>query len=140
DITFTGRELEEAKLGVLTASVVASLASWVVFTVIRRLPARRGGGELAPQIVDLAEDVDPAVDHIRGPVDAPVTLVEYGDFECPYCGQAEPVVRELVRRFGNDLRFVFRHLPLVDVHRNADLAARASEAAAAQGKFWEMYD
>ncbi|MGH9250619.1 MAG: Na+/H+ antiporter NhaA, partial [Acidimicrobiales bacterium] len=115
DITFTGRDLEEAKLGILAASAIASLAAWVAFRVIRRLPRGRKAGvgsAVAPPILDLADDVDPEVDHIRGPVDAPVTLVEYGDFECPYCGRAEPVVRELVRRFGNDLRFVFRHLPL----------------------------
>ncbi|MGH9231200.1 MAG: Na+/H+ antiporter NhaA [Acidimicrobiales bacterium] len=143
DISFTGRDLEEAKLGILAASVIASLAAWLVFTVIRRLPRdgkARAGGAVAPPIVDLAEDVDPEVDHVRGPVDAPVTLVEYGDFECPYCGRAEPVVRELVRRFGNDLRFVFRHLPLVDVHEHAAAAAEAAEAAAAQGRFWEMHD
>ncbi|HZA79401.1 MAG TPA: Na+/H+ antiporter NhaA [Acidimicrobiales bacterium] len=143
DITFTGRELEEAKLGILAASVIASLAAWIAFTVIRRLPrdGKAGAaGAVAPPIVDLAADVDPEVDHIRGPLDAPVTLVEYGDFECPYCGRAEPVVRELVRRFGGDLRFVFRHLPLVDVHEHAATAAEAGEAAAAQGRFWDMHD
>src|SRR5690606_37508168 len=71
---------------------------------------------------------------------APVTLVEYGDFECPYCGRAEPVVRELVQAFGDDLRFVCRHLPLADVHEHAELAAEASEAAGEQGRFWEMHD
>ena len=143
DITFEGVELEEAKLGVLTASLVASLLAWLVFTVIRRLPPDRvaaGAGSLAPPIVDLVDEVDPEVDHIRGPVNAPVTLVEYGDFEGPSCGRAEPTVRELVRTFGNDLRFVFRHLPLVDVHEHARTAAEASEAAAEQGKFWEMHD
>jgi Na+/H+ antiporter NhaA len=142
DITFRGRELDEARLGVLTASVLASLAAMAVFTVVRRLPQRAAGdrGTVAPVITDLAEDVDPDVDHVRGPLEAPVTLVEYGDFECPYCGRAEPVVRELVQRFGDDLRYVFRHLPLVDVHEHADIAARAAEAAAAQGRFWEMYD
>ena len=84
--------------------------------------------------------VDPEGDHIRGPEDAPVTLVEYGDFECPYCGRAEPVLRELLADFGDELRFVFRHLPLSDVHPRAQLAAEAAEAAAAQGKFWEMHD
>ena len=69
-----------------------------------------------------------------------MTLVEYGDFECPYCGQAEPIVRELLQSFGDDLRYVWRHLPLTDVHPNAQLAAEAAEAAAAQGKFWEMHD
>src|SRR5262245_23924319 len=79
--------------------------------------------------------VHPERDHIRGPEDAPVTLVEYGDFECPYCGQAEPIIRELLRDSG-DLRYVWRHLPLNDVHPRAQLAAEASEAAAAQGAFW----
>ncbi len=72
--------------------------------------------------------------------DALVTLVEYGDFECSYCGQAEAVVRELLASFGDDLRYVWRHLPLNDVHTSAQLAAEAAEAAAAQGKFWELYD
>jgi protein-disulfide isomerase len=68
-----------------------------------------------------------------------VTLVEYGDFQCPYCGKAEAVIRELLSDFG-DVRYVWRHLPLTDVHPNAQLAAEAAEAAAAQGVFWEMYD
>ena len=71
--------------------------------------------------------------------DAPVTLVEYGDFECPYCGQAEPVVRELLADF-DDVRYVWRHLPLTDVHPRAQLAAEATEAAAEQDAFWEMHD
>ena len=68
-----------------------------------------------------------------------MTLVEYGDFECPYCGQAEPIVRELLAGFG-DVRYVWRHLPLNDVHPHAQLAAEAAEAAAAQGAYWEMHD
>ena len=76
---------------------------------------------------------------MRGPASAPVTVLEYGDFECPYCGQAEPVVRELLADFG-DVRYVWRHLPLNDVHPHAQLAAEAAEAAAEQGKFWEMHD
>jgi protein-disulfide isomerase len=83
--------------------------------------------------------VDPERDHVRGPDKAPVTLVEYGDLECPYCGQAEPVVRELLADYG-DLRYVWRHLPLTDVHPHAQLAAEATEAAANQDKFWEMHD
>jgi protein-disulfide isomerase len=90
-------------------------------------------------IVDLAAPVDLDRDHVRGPKDAPVTLVEYGDFECPYCGRAEPVIRELLTGFG-DLRYVWRHLPLNDVHPRAQLAAEAAEAAAAQEAFWEMHD
>jgi protein-disulfide isomerase len=93
----------------------------------------------AEPLVDLYIDVDPGRDHVRGPLDAPVTVVEYGDFECPYCGQAEPVVRELLHDFG-DVRYVWRHLPLNDVHPNTQLAAEAAEAAADQGAFWEMHD
>jgi protein-disulfide isomerase len=69
-----------------------------------------------------------------------VTLAEYGDFECPYCGRAESVVRELLVSFGNELRYVCRHLPLNDVHSHAQLTAEAAEAAASQGRFWEFYD
>jgi protein-disulfide isomerase len=90
--------------------------------------------------VDLATDNDPDEDHIRGPDDAPVTLVEYGDFECPYCGRAEPIVRELLTNLGDEVRYVFRHLPLTDVHPHAQLAAEATEAAESQGRFWEMHD
>ncbi|MGW3689562.1 DsbA family protein [Streptomyces sp. NPDC005125] len=93
----------------------------------------------AERVIDLAVPVDPSRDHVRGPLNAPVTLVEYADFECPYCGQAEPVVRDLLADFG-DLRYVWRHLPLTDVHPSAQLAAEAAEAAAEQGAFWQMHD
>jgi protein-disulfide isomerase len=79
-------------------------------------------------------------DHILGPDTAPVTLVEYGDFECPFCGMAHPIVKELIHRLGDQLRFVFRHFPLIQMHPHAELAAEAAEAAGAQGKFWEMHD
>ena len=141
-LAFHGQELAEAKLGVLTTLVVAPLASWLVLRVTDRLPKRLRLRALigrAEAIVDLAVPVDPNRDHIRGPEEAPVTLVEYGDLECPYCGQAETVIRELLPDFG-DLRYVWRHLPLNDVHPHAQLAAEAAEAAAAQGKFWEMHD
>ncbi len=90
-------------------------------------------------IVTLESPVTPR-DHVRGPATAPVTLVEYGDFECHYCGRAYPVVKELERRLGNELRFVFRHTPRANTHPHAQHAAEAAEAAAAQGKFWEMHD
>jgi protein-disulfide isomerase len=90
-------------------------------------------------ITDLAEPVDPERDHVRGPAESPVTVVEYGDFECPYCGRAESAVRELLAEFG-DVRYVWRHLPLIDVHPRAQAAAEAAEAAAEQGAFWEMHD
>jgi protein-disulfide isomerase len=79
-------------------------------------------------------------DHIRGTATALVTLVEYGDYECPYCGEAYPVVEELRRALGERLRFVFRHFPLTQMHPHAQDAAEAAEAAAAQKKFWEMHD
>jgi protein-disulfide isomerase len=79
-------------------------------------------------------------DHIRGPKKAPVTLVEYGDFECPFCGEAYPVVEAVRLRMGKQLRFVFRHFPLVNSHSHAEAAAEAAEAAGAQGRFWEMHD
>jgi protein-disulfide isomerase len=81
-----------------------------------------------------------AHDHARGPESAPVTLVEYGDYQCPFCGAAYPVVTELERRFGQTLRVVFRHFPLTQAHPRAEPAAEAAEAAAAAGKFWEMHD
>jgi Na+/H+ antiporter NhaA len=142
NLAFRGAELEQAKLGVLSAALCASIATWVVFRLTALLPSRvriRALLGTADVIVDLAVPVDPENDHIRGPGNAPITLVEYGDFECPHCGRAEPVTRELLRDFG-DLRYVWRHLPLNDVHPHAQVAAEASEAAAAQGAFWEMHD
>ncbi len=142
-LAFHGRELEEAKLGVLAAALCAALLAWLVFRVIALLPAdvrTRQFARTAESIVDLAAPVDPERDHLRGSDDAAVTLVEYSDFECPNCGQAEPVVRELLNEFGHDLRYVFRHLPLADVHPRAQLAAEAAEAADDQGAFWEMHD
>jgi protein-disulfide isomerase len=142
-LAFHGQRLDEAKLGALGSVLVATLLAWAVFVVVKRLPGRvraRQIGATVEDILDLADDVDPERDHVRGPEDAPVTLVEYGDFQCPYCGQAESVIRELVSSFGDDIRYVWRHLPLNDVHGNAQLAAEASEAAAAQGRFWELYD
>jgi protein-disulfide isomerase len=142
-LAFTGRELDEARLGALASVILAPAIAWLVLAVVRRLPASvraRQIGRTAEDILDLAEDVDPARDHVRGPDDAVVTLLEYGDFECPYCGQAEQVIRELLSSHGDDVRYVWRHLPLNDVHPSAQLASEASEAAAAQGAFWEMHD
>jgi Na+/H+ antiporter NhaA len=141
-LAFHGEQLAEAKLGVLTTLVAAPVASWLVLRMTRKLPRGlrlRALVGRAETIVDLAVPVDEERDHIRGPEDASVTLVEYGDLECPYCGRAETVVRELLSDFG-DLRYVWRHLPLNDVHPHAQMAAEASEAAGAQGKFWEMHD
>jgi protein-disulfide isomerase len=88
--------------------------------------------------IDLAETVD-HTDHSLGPERAPVVLVEYGDFECPNCKQAAPAVEIVLRRFDEQVRFVYRHFPLVDVHPHALVAAEAAECAGAQGKFWEMH-
>jgi Na+/H+ antiporter NhaA len=142
-----GRALDDgdrdiATVGVLASIPVAAALTSLVFLVTRRLPKRKKIRALygeANVITDLALSVDPERDHIRGPMDAPVTVVEYGDFECPFCGQAEPVVRELLSDFG-DVRYVWRHLPLTDVHPHAQSAAEAAQAAAAQGAFWEMHD
>jgi Na+/H+ antiporter NhaA len=141
-LAFEGAQLQEAKLGVLTAAACASLLTWMVFRATDLLPRRlriRALLGTSETLVDLAAPVDSDRDHLRGPEDAPITVVEYGDFECPYCGRAEPVVRELLADF-TDVRYVWRHLPLSDVHPNAQLAAEGAEAAAVQGAFWEMHD
>jgi Na+/H+ antiporter NhaA len=142
-LAFEGEQLDQAKVGILGSAVLASLTSWAVFRLIKLIPVSARARQLlgtAEEIPDLAEDIDRERDHIRGPQGAPVTLLEYGDYECPYCGQAETVVRELLRSFGDDVRYVWRHLPLNDVHAHAQMAAEAAEAAHAQGKFWEMHD
>ena len=141
-LAFHGVQLEQAKVGVLTAAFGSSALTWVVFRVTALLSPRRRARALlgtAEGIIDLAVPVDPDRDHIRGPMDALVTVVEYGDFECPYCGRAEPVVRELLAGHG-DVRYVWRHLPLTDVHPHAQRAAEAAEAAHEQGAFWAMHD
>jgi Na+/H+ antiporter NhaA/protein-disulfide isomerase len=141
DLALHGSELEQAKVGVLSAGLIAAGLTWIVYAATARLTGVRRARALlgdAEQLIDLTDPVDPARDHIRGPAGASVTLVEYGDLQCPYCGQAEPIVRELLA--DTDLRYVWRHLPLTDVHPQAQLAAEAAEAAGAQGKFWEMHD
>ena len=143
-LAFHGETLLQAKLGVLAAAVLAPLSAWAVLRAVARLPSSVRGRQLqrtAEDILDLSDEVDAERDHIRGPADALVTLVEYGDFECPFCGQAEAVIRELLSSSsGHELRYVWRHLPLTDVHTHAQAAAEAAEAAAAQGRFWEYYD
>ena len=83
---------------------------------------------------------DPKRDHIRGRINAPISLLEYGDYECPFCGEAQPIVREIQRRLGDDLCFAFRHFPLTNVHPHAEHAAEAAEAAGEQGDFWPMHE
>jgi Na+/H+ antiporter NhaA len=141
-LALTGPALAEAKLGILSAVVAAAALTWGTFSLVNRLPVRARFRALlgtSETITDLAVPVDPDRDHIRGPEESLVTVVEYGDFECPYCGLAEPAVRELLRDYG-EVRYVWRHLPLTDVHPNAQLAAEAAEAAGKQGSFWEMHD
>jgi protein-disulfide isomerase len=88
----------------------------------------------------LITPVNIQTDHIRGAIDAPISIVEYGDYECPYTGMAYPIVKEILKQFNTKVYFVFRNFPLNDIHPNAQHAAEAAEAAAAQDKFWEMHD
>jgi len=138
---FQGAELDQAKVGALSAVVVSAALTWLVYRLVALLPsaakARALVGDVA-YIQDLVPEVDIDHDHVRGPASAPITVIEFGDFECPYCGQAEAVVRELLTDVH--VRYVWRHLPLTDVHPRAQYAAEAAEAAAAQGAFWEMHD
>jgi len=89
---------------------------------------------------ELTVPVDEGRDHIQGLPSAPVTLLEYGDYECPYCGAAYPIVKQVQARMGDQLQFVFRNFPISTSHPHAEQAAEAAEAAAAQGRFWEMHD
>ncbi|HEV7654111.1 MAG TPA: Na+/H+ antiporter NhaA [Mycobacteriales bacterium] len=142
NLALEGTALAQAKLGVLSAAVLATGLTWVVFRSTALLPAGRRERALlgdAEQLLDLVDPVDEDRDHIRGPGDATVTVVEYGDFQCPYCGQAETAIRAEFET-DHDVRYVWRHLPLIDVHPQAQLAAEAAEAAAAQGVFWPMHD
>ncbi len=147
DLAFSGDPAlgTQAKIGILSGSLLAAGTGWLIF----RLAWDRGGVCAPPG--DGAENGDggaepeplPPVtvrDHVLGPDDAPVTLVEYGDFECPYCGRAVDVVRRLREEYGERLRFVFRHFPLREVHPHAVAAAIVSEAAADEGRFWDMHD
>lgn len=136
-LAFDSPELrDQATVGILLALALATAVGWLTF----RLAALLHGETTAALPVLLADPVAPARDHIRGRPDAPLTLVEYADFECPFCARATGVARDVRRHFGDDLRYVFRHLPLPDVHPHAELAAAAAEAAGAQGRFWEMHD
>ena len=126
----------------LVAAVLATVATWAVFRLTARLPVARR----LPALLGYSEplvDLHTAGRSARRPhprsAESPVTVVEYGDFECPYCGRAEPVVRELLADQG-DVRYVWRHLPLEHVHPHAALAAEAAEAAGAQDAFWPMHD
>lgn len=121
-----------ARVGVLAASVLAFLLGWVIFTVADRLQPPRAIG------AHLVRSVDPERDHIRGPVDARYTIVEYGDFECPFCSRVTGSIDAVFDRLPGQVRWVFRHLPLDAVHPHAEDAAKAAEAAGQQGHFFEM--
>ena len=143
ELSYTGESLAMAKLGILGASVIAAVVGSVLLRSLKWLHSdwiRRAESRAARPIVDLDDAVDPERDHVRGAADAMLTLIEYGDYECPHCQAAAPVIEELLERFDGELRFVFRHLPLADVHPHATLAAEAAEAAGAQGRFWELHD
>ncbi|HET8794987.1 MAG TPA: Na+/H+ antiporter NhaA [Arthrobacter sp.] len=136
-LAFETPELQDkATVGVLLALVISAGLGWLVFRLAAALLGETSAG--LPTL--LARPVDPERDHIRGPVSAPLTLVEYADFECPFCARATGMAKEIREHFGEDLRYIMRHLPLPDVHPYAELAAAAAEAAAAQGRFWEMHD
>ena len=121
----------EARVAVLAASVLAFAAGTVVFRIAERRRPAVPVGEV------LARPVDPDRDHVVGPADAPLTLVEYGDYECPFCSRATGTILEVRAYFGSDLRYVWRHLPLPQVHPHAVAAAEAAEAAGRQGRFLE---
>ena len=143
EIALEGPIVDEAKIGILAASVLAAVLALLVFVGAEQIPKhvlRRSGLIPVEPLADLTVAVDPERDHVRGRHDAPVTLLEYGDYQCPYCGDAEIAITDLLRDCEHDVRYVWRHLPLTDIHANAQLAAEAAEAAAAQGRFWEMHD
>ena len=123
---------DEARIGVLVASVVAFVAGWAIFRVTDWISPPEPIG------LKLIRPIDPQRDHIKGNPNAPLTLVEYGDFECPFCSRTTGAIDEVRAHFGDDLLYVWRHFPLERAHPRAFDAARASEAAALQDKFWEM--
>ncbi|MFC5821213.1 Na+/H+ antiporter NhaA [Nonomuraea harbinensis] len=135
--------ISEAKIGILAGSIASALLGWIIF----KLAWNRGGVCAPPDAAAEPEEERPELlstpvgpdDHVRGPADAAVTVVEYGDFECPYCGRLHPILEELRRR-RPDVRFVFRHYPLRDMHPRALAAALVAEAAGRDGRFWEMHD
>ncbi|MFI6733433.1 Na+/H+ antiporter NhaA [Nonomuraea sp. NPDC050451] len=142
DLAFDGSPVHaQAKIGILAGSLLSALLGWVIFRM-----AWDRGGVCAPPEAEPPEELPDRLtvpvgptDHVRGPEDAKITIVEYGDFECPYCGRLHPVLEE-IRRKNPDVRMVFRHYPIRTLHPRAASAAIVSEAAADQGRFWEMHD
>jgi Na+/H+ antiporter NhaA len=136
-LAFDSPELhDQATVGVLLALGLATALGWLVF----HLAAVLHGETSAELPTALVRPVDAARDHILGPASAPLTLVEYADFECPFCARATGVAKEVREHFGDRLRYIIRHLPLPDVHPHAELAAAAAEAASVQDRFWDMHD
>jgi protein-disulfide isomerase len=123
---------DQARIGVLLASGLAFLLGWAIFRITDWVSPPEPVG------LKLIRPVDPDRDHLRGDPNAPLTLVEYGDYECPFCSRATGAIDEVARHFGEELRYVWRHLPLERVHPRAFDAARAAEAAGLQGKYFEM--
>jgi protein-disulfide isomerase len=123
---------DHARVGVLTASVIGFALGWAIFAIADRLSPPQAVGKV------LARPFDPTRDHFRGRPDAPYQIVEYGDFECPFCSRATGSIDQVIRRFGDDVCWVWLHLPLEAVHPHAKLAAQAYEAAALQGRFLDM--
>jgi predicted DsbA family dithiol-disulfide isomerase len=123
---------DQARIGVLLASALAFVAGWAVFRITDWVSPPRPVG------LTLLRPIDPDRDHIRGDPLAPLSLVEYGDYECPFCSRATGAIDEVVAHFGAELRYVWRHLPLERVHPRAFDAARAAEAAGLQGRYFEM--
>ncbi|GGO82625.1 Na+/H+ antiporter NhaA [Nonomuraea cavernae] len=142
DLAFDDTSLHnQAKIGILAGSLMSALAGWIIFRM-----AWDRGGVCAPPEAEPEEELPDRLsvpvgpgDHVRGPAGAKVTIVEYGDFECPYCGRLHPVLRQLLDE-RRDVRHVFRHFPLRAIHPRAFPAALVAEAAAEQGRFWEMHD
>ncbi|MFC5835678.1 Na+/H+ antiporter NhaA [Nonomuraea insulae] len=142
DLAFEGSPLHDtAKIGILAGSLLSAVMGWVIFKL-----AWDRGGVCAPPDAEPPEELPNTLsvpvapeDHVRGPANARVTIVEYGDFECPYCGRLHPVLEE-IRRKNPDVRLVFRHYPVRSLHPRATSAAIVAEAAADQGRFWEMHD
>src|SRR5688572_12883653 len=135
DQSGSGRRARRARAADRQGARVAPHAAGGDRTAAAPTTARTGGEAMTA--LNRAVDVE---DWVRGPADAPVTLLEYGDFECPFCGQAFWELKRLEQAVGDRVRFVFRHFPLAQAHPHARLAAEAAEAAGAQGKFWEMHD
>lgn len=141
NLAFTGERLDQVRIAVLLTIVGSALTTSLVFMVTNTMDPMRRARALtgdAAMLLDLATPVDLERDHVRGPADAMVTIVEYGDFECPSCGRAEAALR--AGPLTGDVRLIWRHLPIPEVHPHATLAAQASEAAAAQGRFWDFHD